>query len=222
MPDLIIDQSRRAVYLNGQELQLSPQEYRVLHYLGRHPDALVQKNDLLAAMWATATPPGDGLASFNPTAVDLVIFRLRKKLHDLAQSPIYLETRRGFGYILHHAQVVRGEGNVTAEQAPGVQQNPTARATQAAGSMPFLGEAGNPTQPWATLTRQEWQIFLLLGDEQATRLTNRALAQQLQMTEGTLKKHLQHIYRKLDVDNRASAALLSMRVKASFRSKEPV
>ena len=79
-----------------------------------------------------------------------------------------------------------------------------------------------PTQPWATLTRQEWQIFLLLGDEQATRLTNRALAQQLQMTEGTLKKHLQHIYRKLDVDNRASAALLSMRVKASFRTREPV
>lgn len=222
MPDLIIDQSRRAVYLKGQELQLSPQEYRVLHYLGRHPDALVQKNDLLAVMWATTAPPGDGLASFNPTAVDLVIFRLRKKLHDLAQSPIYLETRRGFGYILHHAQVVHGEARVVDEQTLEIEQNPPARVAHSAASMPFLVEAGKPTQPWATLTRQEWQIFLLLGDEQATRLTNRALAQQLQMTEGTLKKHLQHIYRKLDVDNRASAALLSMRVKASFRTKEPV
>jgi len=74
-----------------------------------------------------------------------------------------------------------------------------------------------PDEPWSTLTRREWQIFLLLGDEEATRLTNGALAQQLRMAEGTLKKHLQNIYRKLDVENRSAAALLAMRVRVDLR-----
>lgn len=218
MPELHIDPSRRCVYLNGQELSLSPQEYRILHCLGRKPDEVVLKQDLLAAMWSTEDVKGDCVDSFNPAAVDLVIFRLRKKLHDPAQNPLYLETRRGFGYILHHAHIVQGE-ETRIEQPKTGEGKPIAQARPAA-SWSNLFEAMETTQPWATLTRQEWQIFLLLGDEQATRLTNRALAQQLQMTEGTLKKHLQHIYRKLSVENRSSAALLAMRVKANFHLRE--
>jgi DNA-binding CsgD family transcriptional regulator len=215
MPDLLIDQSRRSVYLNGQELQLSPQEYRVLHYLGCNPGVAVQKHDLLAAMWSPVDTEPACLASLNPAAVDLVIFRLRKKLHDTAHSPVYLETRRGFGYILHHAQIIRSEGN-------GKVDNQTTQATRSPEFAPTSLDAFAATQPWSTLTRQEWQLFMLLGDEQATRLTNRALAQQLGMTEGTLKKHLQHIYRKLSVENRSGAALLAMRVKASFQASDKV
>jgi DNA-binding CsgD family transcriptional regulator len=164
-------------------------------------------------MWSTAEATGDCLASLNPAAVDLVIFRLRKKLRDMAESPVYLETRRGFGYILHHAQIVRGKVARLDDQTTDEHQDQASLVAQSAKTLLGPGEA---KQPWTTLTRQEWQIFLLLGDEQATRLTNRALAQQLRMTESTLKKHLQHIYRKLDVENRSSAALLSMRVKAHF------
>jgi len=36
----------------------------------------------------------------------------------------------------------------------------------------------------------------------------------LQISEATLKKHLQHLYQTLGVENRASAAYLSMRAKA--------
>ncbi|MFN8486831.1 MAG: winged helix-turn-helix domain-containing protein [Caldilineaceae bacterium] len=218
MPDLRIDPSRRCVYLNGQELSLSPQEYRILYCLGRKPGEVVLKQDLLAVMWSTEDAASDCVDSFNPAAVDLVIFRLRKKLHDPAQNPIYLETRRGFGYILHHAQIVQGQ--IKGIEPAKVDEREQASAAQPSASWSGLFEAMAATQPWAALTRQEWQIFLLLGDEQATRLTNRALAQQLQMTEGTLKKHLQHIYRKLSVENRSGAALLAMRVKASFRVNE--
>ena len=63
---------------------------------------------------------------------------------------------------------------------------------------------------------------LQLGDEQTIRMTDKALAQQLQMAEGTLKKHLQHIYHKLAVENRSGATLLAMRVKAHFLAKDSV
>ena len=205
MPDLLIDESRRSVYLKGLEMQLSPQEYRVLHWLGCHVGEVVSKVALLPAMWTTDDPELAGTTSFDPMAINLVIFRLRKKLGDNAQHPIYLETRRGFGYILHHSRVVRNEASQVDAR---VRDN---WLTQHAPSPPLLATEVN--QPWSTLTRREWAIFLLLGDEQTIRLTDKALAQQLQMAEGTLKKHLQHIYRKLEVENRSGAAFLAMRVR---------
>lgn len=215
MPDLIIDQSRRCVYMDGQEIQLSPQEYRVLYHLGQNSGTVVNKQDLLVAMWSTAEPDHADLVGFTPAAVDLVIFRVRKKLNDNAQQPIFLETRRGFGYILHHARIVRsGADRLDNEQADD-RQGPIVSGHQPEFSA-LTFDPLREMQPWSTLTRREWTIFLQLGDEQTIRMTDKALAQQLQMAEGTLKKHLQHIYRKLAVENRSGATLLAMRVKAHF------
>lgn len=215
MPDLIIDQSRRCVYVDGQEIQLSPQEYRVLYHLGQNSGTVVNKQDLLVAMWSTAEPDHADLVGFTPAAVDLVIFRVRKKLNDNAQQPIFLETRRGFGYILHHARIVRsGADRLDNEQADD-RQGPIVSGHQPEFSA-LTFDPLREMQPWSTLTRREWTIFLQLGDEQTIRMTDKALAQQLQMAEGTLKKHLQHIYRKLAVENRSGATLLAMRVKAHF------
>lgn len=213
MRELVIDQSRRCVYLNELEMQLSPQEYRVLYYLGQRAEEVVPKNELRGAMWAATDAEFARTTSFDPMAIDLVIFRLRKKLGDSAQHPIYLETRRGFGYILHYARIVRSEARQTSEQPadPLVDQIGLTAPQFAA---PTAEAASAP--PWSTLTRREWAIFLLLGDEQTLRLTDKALAQQLQLAESTLKKHLQHIYRKLAVDNRSGAAFLAMRVKGQL------
>ncbi|MBX3014299.1 MAG: winged helix-turn-helix domain-containing protein [Caldilineaceae bacterium] len=213
MPEIRIEPNRRCAYWQGRELLLTPQEYRVLHCLASRAGEVVSKQTLLTVMWSTGNPSEAALAGLNPTAVDLVIFRLRKKLADNPQQPTYLETRRGFGYILHHARVICPEP--TAEIAaqgsaaiPAPRQRPAATAGSAV--------ATAASEPWSTLTRREWQIFLLLGDEEATRLTNGALAQSLQMAEGTLKKHLQNIYRKLGVENRSAAALLAMRVRVEL------
>jgi DNA-binding winged helix-turn-helix (wHTH) protein len=206
LPELLIDQSRQCARINGQEIYLSPQEYRLVYRLGQQVGQVVSKTELLAAMWLTEGGGREGAVGFDPMAVDLVVFRLRRKLQDNAQRPLYLETRRGFGYILHHARILSRSANGAAQ--PSTEQPlPAAAATPA----PWL--AG----PWATLTRCEWRIFLLLGDEATTGLTNRALAQQLQIGEGTLKKHLQHIYRKLGVSNRSAAALLSLQVKVQLQ-----
>lgn len=210
MPEIRIDQSRRCVYWEGREVLLTPQEYRVLACLASHVGEVVAKQTLLAAMWATGSGNDAALSTLTPTAVDLVIFRLRKKLADDPQQPTYLETRRGFGYILHHAQVVNGgQNNQQKEQA--TENGKTALPSP---SMSIIPEP--ITEPWSTLTRREWELFLLLGDEAATRLTNGALACHLRMAEGTLKKHLQNIYRKLGVENRSAAALLAMRVRVQL------
>lgn len=216
MPEISIDQSRRRVYWEGRELSLTPQEYRVLSYLASHAGEVVAKQALWAAMWATGGCPEDTLSTLTPTAVDLVIFRLRKKLADDPQQPTYLETRRGFGYILHHAQVINGRRNHQPDEQP----TETIQA-HIPSTMPPMAPALDPmAEPWSTLTRREWELFLLLGDEAATRLTNGALARQLRMAEGTLKKHLQNIYRKLGVENRSAAALLAMRVRVHLLPSE--
>lgn len=209
MPEIRIDQSRRCVYWEGRELSITPQEYRVLFCLASHPGEVVAKQTLLAAMWATGGGNDATLSTLTPTAVDLVIFRLRKKLADDPQQPTYLETRRGFGYILHHAQVVNGGQNKQQHEQTTQNEKPIP-------VKPVSTTPGAIAEPWSTLTRREWELFLLLGDEAATRLTNGALACHLRMAEGTLKKHLQNIYRKLDVENRSAAALLAMRVRVQL------
>jgi len=208
--------------VDAQEIQLSPQEYRVLYHLGQNSGTVVSKQDLLVAMWSTAEPDHAQLVGFTPAAVDLVIFRVRKKLNENAQQPIFLETRRGFGYILHHARIVRSEADRLGNQQTAEPQGPVvATAHQPASGTPAF-DPMSEMQPWSTLTRREWTIFLQLGDEQTIRMTDKALAQQLQMAEGTLKKHLQHIYHKLAVENRSGATLLAMRVKAHFSAKDSV
>ncbi|MFN8443525.1 MAG: winged helix-turn-helix domain-containing protein [Caldilineaceae bacterium] len=207
MQELVIDQSRCCVTLDGQEIQLTPQEYRLLHRLGCSIDQVVTKEELLRAIWSTAEQH-DPITLATPAAVDLVVFRLRKKLGLRPELPLYLETRRGFGYILHHAEIVNGQ---TLQSAP--EHSHSVASNHLFARVPANDQS---VTPWSTLTRREWEIFLLLGDEQSIHLTNKALAQRLRLAEGTLKKHLQNIYRKLDVENRSGAALLAMRLKGSI------
>lgn len=60
---------------------------------------------------------------------------------------------------------------------------------------------------WLTLTLRERQIALLISDQAYADYSARALAKKLHIAETTVKKHLQHIYRKLKVSTRAGAAL---------------
>jgi DNA-binding CsgD family transcriptional regulator/DNA-binding winged helix-turn-helix (wHTH) protein len=205
VPELLIDQNRRCAWLAGQEIHLTPQEYRLIHRLGHQVGQVVTKSELLGVLNLTNGNHPEGHAGLDPLALDLVVFRLRRKLNDSAHHPTYLETRRGFGYILHHARILDAAAERHATLA-GNASIPTAQLT-------------NPNWvagPWSALTRREWRIFLLLGDEATTGLTNKALAQQLQIGEGTLKKHLQHIYRKLGVGNRSGAALLALQARVQF------
>ncbi len=213
---LTIDQRRRSAVLEKNEIQLTPQEYRLLECLAQQSGEVVSKGTLLSAMWGSSTQAGEAIQS-NPMAVDLVIFRLRKKLGDSAQCPHFLETRRGFGYILYNAQLVFAHDPDHPEQH--VAEPPTnliQRPVLTTLSEELLDRVDN----WSTLTQREWELFMQLGQEDTAQLTNRALARRLGMAENTLKKHLQNLYRKLHVNNRAAAAILSARVQLHLYSEQ--
>jgi DNA-binding CsgD family transcriptional regulator/DNA-binding winged helix-turn-helix (wHTH) protein/ketosteroid isomerase-like protein len=213
---LIIDQRRRSAVLEDREIQLTPQEYRLLADLARRPGEVVSKAALATAMWGSAE--GAAIpAQSNPMAIDLVVFRLRKKLGDKAQHPRYLETRRGFGYLLHNAEMIfTASSDAVAPSAAAPPPKLLARPLLT----PFSDELLQRVDGWSQLTPREWELFMLLGQEETAQLTNYALAQQLGMAANTLKKHLQNLYRKLGVSNRAAAAVLSAHVQLQLYTEQ--
>jgi len=62
------------------------------------------------------------------------------------------------------------------------------------------------------LTEREAQVLLWICQGKG----NAVIADILQMTEGTVKKHIQHIFEKLGVENRSSAALRGLETLPSL------
>lgn len=57
---------------------------------------------------------------------------------------------------------------------------------------------------FALLTERERQIMHLVSEG----LSNKEIARRLNVTDGTIKVHLHHIFQKLDISNRTSLAAL--------------
>jgi two-component system phosphate regulon response regulator PhoB len=81
---------QRRVAAGAQLVELSPKEYRLLHFLMAHPDRVHSRSELLNRVW------GDHVFIDDRT-VDVHIKRLRQALRQVgADAP--LETVRGMGY----------------------------------------------------------------------------------------------------------------------------
>jgi len=83
---------KRRVYRDEKEIPLTLKEFGLLEYFMRHPDQVVNREDLLAHLWDF------NYASFS-NVVDVHIKNLRRKLGD-SGAPDALETIRGVGYRL--------------------------------------------------------------------------------------------------------------------------
>jgi two-component system phosphate regulon response regulator PhoB len=86
--DLQIDLRRKAAYMGGAPLSLTGAEFRLLVFFLTHPGSIFTRQEILDHIY------GDHL-SCTVRAIDLQIFRLRKKLGPIA---VHLETARGRGY----------------------------------------------------------------------------------------------------------------------------
>jgi DNA-binding response OmpR family regulator len=88
---LRIDPAARRTFVLGEEVRLTPTEFRLLNVLVRHVGAVLSPNQLLAQAWDDPTGIG-------PERVKFAVLRLRRKLGwtDPDASPI--ESVRGFGY----------------------------------------------------------------------------------------------------------------------------
>lgn len=90
--DLEMDRAGRRVTVGGQEVELSPKEFAVLEYLLHRVDQVVSRTDLIEHVWDEAF---DAMSN----VVDVVIYRLRKKIDGGREQPL-LRTIKGAGYQL--------------------------------------------------------------------------------------------------------------------------
>lgn len=91
--DLEIDPDRVQVTKGGEEILLSPREFRLLYTLAQSPGRVFQRGTLLRQVWGEDE-------YIEERTVNVYIQRLRNKLGDDSHSPALIETVRGFGYRL--------------------------------------------------------------------------------------------------------------------------
>ncbi len=86
-----IDPARRRVRVRGHEVELTTQEFKLLHLLASHPGIVFSREALLTRVW-----PGQTFVT--PRSVDTLVKRLRKRVETDTDSPTLVLTVWGAGY----------------------------------------------------------------------------------------------------------------------------
>ena len=89
----VVDHARRCVWLNGEEVQLTYQEFELLAFLSASPAQVFSRADLLSRVW------GHDPKSTTRT-VDVHISRLRRKLGPVYGPCLTTEYRVGYRFDL--------------------------------------------------------------------------------------------------------------------------
>jgi two-component system alkaline phosphatase synthesis response regulator PhoP len=90
--DLVIDFDRFTAFRDGEDLRLTPTEYKLLRELVEASGRTFSREMLIEAVW------GSGFILEDERTVDVHIRHLREKIEDDPARPRYIETVRGFGY----------------------------------------------------------------------------------------------------------------------------
>lgn len=89
--DLEIDFQGHSVKKKNKEVNLTPNEFKILASLVKYPNKVFTREDLIA------TALGDEFAGYD-RAIDSHIKNLRQKIEDDSKNPIYVLTIHGVGY----------------------------------------------------------------------------------------------------------------------------
>ncbi len=90
--DLRIDLAQQRVFVRGQEVELTPTEYRLLCELIKLPGRVLVPDHLTEKVWGPGVEGGDKL-------IRQAIHRLRRKIEVDSHHPEYIQTRPGLGYV---------------------------------------------------------------------------------------------------------------------------
>ncbi|MBU5245850.1 two-component system response regulator PhoP [Bacillus halotolerans] len=96
--DLKILPDHYEAYFKENQLELTPKEFELLLYLGRHKGRVLTRDLLLSAVW-NYDFAGD------TRIVDVHISHLRDKIETNTKKPIYIKTIRGLGYKLEEPKM---------------------------------------------------------------------------------------------------------------------
>ena len=86
-----IDMPRRQVRVEGREIEVTDQEFRLLHLLASHPGIVFSREALLSRIWR-----GDTFVTVR--SVDTLVKRLRRRVETDPASPEFIQTVWGVGY----------------------------------------------------------------------------------------------------------------------------
>lgn len=88
---LVINKTRRTVFVGNVQVELSLKEFELLYLLAKNRGIVFSRDSLLEKIW--------GYDYYGETrTVDVHIRNLRKKIEEDDNNPIYIKTIRGVGY----------------------------------------------------------------------------------------------------------------------------
>jgi DNA-binding response OmpR family regulator len=96
---VVLDTTSRQVRLNGEPLQLTATEFRLLEFLMSRPGVVFSREQLLNAVWGQDRAITD-------RAVDVYVLRLRQKVERDYAAPVLIHSVRGFGYTFEPRRAV--------------------------------------------------------------------------------------------------------------------
>jgi two-component system phosphate regulon response regulator PhoB len=88
--DLILDTEQHRLSIGDKQLEVSPTEFRLMHFFMSHPDKVYSRTQLLDQVWGRSV-------YIEERTIDVHIRRLRKILEEYGREDL-VQTVRGFGY----------------------------------------------------------------------------------------------------------------------------
>lgn len=89
--DIEIDSGAMTVAVRGASIETTATEFRLLEYLARHSGKVFTRDQLLDAVWRDRQ-------YVTERSIDVYVRRLREKIEQQPDDPLYLRTVRGAGY----------------------------------------------------------------------------------------------------------------------------
>lgn len=90
-PPFLLDQNKRKLFKNGDEVDLTPTEFSIVKYLMINDNQSLSREQILDEVWGS-------VVLYDYKIVDVNIRRIRNKIEDDPSKPKYIQTIWGYGY----------------------------------------------------------------------------------------------------------------------------
>jgi len=93
---LKIDDERKEVWIDGNQLDLPKKEYSLLLFLYRRAGKVCSRDEIIAEVWPESSDPG----AVSDATIDQLVRRLRLKIEPTPSNPTRIISKKSFGYVL--------------------------------------------------------------------------------------------------------------------------
>lgn len=89
--ELIIDYDKRQVWVRGEAVHLTPNEYKILALLGKNAGRVLTYDAIIQELWGPGTKSDNQILRVN-------MANIRRKIEENPGDPVYVYTEAGVGY----------------------------------------------------------------------------------------------------------------------------